>query len=209
MDLLKIGKFIATKRKAKNMTQSQLAERLCVTDRAVSKWECGRSLPDTSNILELCEILEINVNELLTGEELSMESYSKQAEANLLEAVKQKEESDKMLLRVEIVIGLTGTISFFLLLIVGVLGYKYWNLPLWAMIVVGVFGLILFIIACLFALMIEQKAGYYECKECHHRFVPTYSQVFLAPHVNRSRYMKCPRCGKKTYCKKVVSEKES
>ena len=209
MDLMKIGKFIATKRKAKNMTQSQLAERLCVTDRAVSKWECGRSLPDTSNILELCEILEINVNELLTGEELSMESYSKQAEANLLEAVKQKEESDKMLLRVEIVIGLTGTISFFLLLIVGVLGYKYWNLPLWAMIAMGVFGLTLFIVGCLFALMIEQKAGYYECKECHHRFVPTYSQVFLAPHVNRSRYMKCPHCGKKTYCKKVISEKES
>ena len=209
MDLLKIGKFIATKRKTKNMTQSQLAERLCVTDRAVSKWECGRSLPDTSNILELCEILEINVNELLTGEELSMESYSKQAEANLLEAVKQKEESDKMLLRVEIVIGLTGTISFFLLLIVGVLGYKYWNLPLWAMVAMGVFGLTLFIVACLFALMIEQKAGYYECKECHHRFVPTYSQVFLAPHVNRSRYMKCPHCGKKTYCKKVISEKES
>ena len=209
MDLLKIGKFIAAKRKSKNMTQSQLAERLCVTDRAVSKWECGRSLPDTSNILELCEILEINVNELLTGEELSMESYSKQAEANLLEAVKQKEESDKMLLRVEIVIGLTGTISFFLLLIVGVLGYKYWSLPLWAMIAMGAFGLILFIVGCLFAVMIEQKAGYYECKECHHRFVPTYSQVFLAPHVNRSRYMKCPRCGKKSYCKKVISEKES
>lgn len=208
MDQIKIGKFIAEKRKAKNMTQSQLAERLCVTDRAVSKWECGRSLPDTSNILELCEILEISVNELLTGEELNMESYNAQAEANLLEAVKQKEESDKRLLRIEIVIGLTGTISFFVLLITGVLGYRYWDLPLWAMIAMGTFGFVLFIIACLFALRIEQKAGYYECKECHHRFVPTYAQTFLAPHVHRSRYMKCPHCGKKTYCRKVISEKE-
>ena len=208
MDQTKIGKFIAEKRKAKNMTQSQLAERLCVTDRAVSKWECGRSLPDTSNILELCEILEISVNELLTGEELNMESYNAQAEANLLEAVKQKEESDKRLLRIEIVIGLTGTISFFVLLITGVLGYRYWDLPLWAMIAMGTFGFVLFIIACLFALRIEQKAGYYECKECHHRFVPTYAQTLLAPHVHRSRYMKCPHCGKKTYCRKVISEKE-
>ncbi|MBQ7243911.1 MAG: helix-turn-helix domain-containing protein [Bacilli bacterium] len=208
MDQIKIGKFIAEKRKAKNMTQSQLAERLCVTDRAVSKWECGRSLPDTSNILELCEILEISVNELLTGKELNMESYNAQAEANLLEAVKQKEESDKRLLRIEIVIGLTGTISFFVLLITGVLGYRYWDLPLWAMIAMGAFGFVLFIIACLFALRIEQKAGYYECKECHHRFVPTYAQTLLAPHVHRSRYMKCPHCGKKTYCRKVISEKE-
>ena len=68
MDSIKIGKFIAEKRKAKNLTQLQLAERLYVTDRAVSKWECGRSLPDSSIMLELCEALGISVNELLTGE---------------------------------------------------------------------------------------------------------------------------------------------
>ena len=80
MDSIKIGKFIAEKRKAKNLTQLQLAERLYVTDRAVSKWECGRSLPDSSIMLELCEALGISVNELLTGEELKMETYNKQAE---------------------------------------------------------------------------------------------------------------------------------
>ena len=80
MDSIKIGKFIAEKRKAKNLTQLQLAERLYVTDRAVSKWECGRSLPDSSIMLELCETLDISVNELLTGEEIKMETYNKQVD---------------------------------------------------------------------------------------------------------------------------------
>ena len=208
MDLIKIGKFIAEKRKAQGLTQNQLAERLFVTDRAVSKWECGRSLPDSSIMLELCAILEISVNELLTGEELEMENYNKQAELNLLTAIKQKEEADKRLLRIEIFIGIMGVTSLFVLLIVGILGHKYWELPLWAMIMMGSFGLVLFLIAVFFALRIEQKAGYYECKECGRRYVPTYRQVLFARHINRSRFMKCPYCGKKSYHKKVISEKE-
>ena len=208
MDSFKIGKFIAAKRKAKNLTQLQLAERLCVTDRAVSKWECGKSLPDSSIMLELCETLGISVNELLTGEELEMEQYSKQAEANLLNAIKQKEESDKRLLRLEIVIGITGTAVFLAVLLVAVLGHAYWGLPLWAMITLSAVAIAMFLTFALLALRIEQKAGYYECRACGHRHVPTYGQVLLAPHVNRSRLMKCPHCGKRTYQKKVLSEKE-
>ena len=112
MDLIKIGKFIADTRKKKNLTQIQLAERLSITDRAVSKWECGRSMPDSSIMLELCEVLEISVNELLTGEKLEMEKYNKQVELNLIEMVKQKEASDKRLLNMEIVLGVSGTILF-------------------------------------------------------------------------------------------------
>ena len=208
MDLIKIGKFIADKRKAKNLTQLQLAERLYVTDRAVSKWECGRSLPDSSIMLALCEELGISVNELLSGEELDMKDYNKQVEENLLNIIKQKEEADKRLLRTEIVIGLSGTIIAIALVMVGLLGYGYSTLPLWVMIVMVSFGAILFFIAIGVALRIEQQAGYYECKECGHRYVPTFRQVLLAPHINRSRLMKCPHCGKKTYQRKVVSEKQ-
>ena len=116
MDLIKIGNFIAERRKAKGLTQVQLAEILYVTDRAVSKWECGRSMPDSSIMLELCDILDISVNELLTGEKLEMKDYNKQAEENLIEMTKQKEEADKRLLFAEIVIGITGTLIFFILL---------------------------------------------------------------------------------------------
>ena len=206
MDLIKIGKFIAEKRKAKNLTQLQLAERLYVTDRAVSKWECGRSLPDSSIMLELCEALDISVNELLTGEELEMETYSKQAEENLIQMIKEKENSDKRLLNLEIVLGITGTLFLLVMMFTGILGYQYLRLPLWAMILMMVVGFVVFMVAILFCVLIEQKAGYYECKECHQTFVPTYLQVLFAPHINRTRYMKCPHCGKRAYQKKVISK---
>ena len=197
MDLLKIGTFIAEKRKEKKLTQLQLAELLHVTDRAVSKWECGRSMPDSSIMLELCDALGISVNELLTGEELNMENYNKQAELNLIQITKEKEESDKRLLRAEVVIGVFFTATFFALLLTGILTYKYANLPLWAMIVMIVLAVIIFFTGVFFALRIEQKAGYYECKECGYKYVPTYKAVMMAPHMGRSRYMTCPHCGKR------------
>lgn len=206
MDLIKIGKFIAEKRKAKNLTQLQLAESLYVTDRAVSKWECGRSLPDSSIMLELCEVLGISVNELLTREELEMETYNKQAEENLIQMIKEKESSDKRLLNLEIVLGITGTLFLFAMLFTGILGYQYLGLPLWAMILMMSVGFVVFMVAILFCVLIEQKAGYYECKECHQTFVPTYLQVLFAPHINRTRYMNCPHCGKRAYQKKIISK---
>lgn len=93
MNQTEIGKFIAKSRKEKNLTQAQLAEKLNITDRAVSKWETGKSLPDSSIMLELCEILGITVNELLSGEEIDMESYEKKADENLI-ALKRKDENN-------------------------------------------------------------------------------------------------------------------
>ena len=80
MDLIKTGKFIADCRKKKNITQEQLAEKLNITDRAVSKWERGLSLPDADKMLDLCNILDINVNELLNGEKIAMKDYEKKNE---------------------------------------------------------------------------------------------------------------------------------
>ena len=77
MNQTKTGTFISECRKEKRMTQAQLAEKLNITDRAVSKWETGKSMPDSSVMLELCEILGITVNELLSGERIDMESYEK------------------------------------------------------------------------------------------------------------------------------------
>ena len=200
MDLIKIGKFIADTRKKKNLTQIQLAERLSITDRAVSKWECGRSMPDSSIMLELCEVLEISVNELLTGEKLEMEKYNKQVELNLIEMVKQKEASDKRLLNMEIVLGVSGTILFF----AAILCAAFLDLQIWARIVIIVSAFILFLLMCFFLIRIEQVTGYYECKHCHHKYVPTYQSVFWAPHMGRTRKMKCPNCGKKSWHKKVL-----
>ena len=87
MDQVRTGKFIAEKRKEQGLTQMQLAEALGITDRAVSKWETGKSLPDASIMLELCGLLKITVNDLLNGEVVSMEKYNAAMDRNLLEMV--------------------------------------------------------------------------------------------------------------------------
>ncbi|MBO5542928.1 MAG: helix-turn-helix transcriptional regulator [Acholeplasmatales bacterium] len=205
MDMIKVGRFISTKRKEQNLTQMQLAEKLSITDRAVSKWECGKALPDSSIMIELCEILNISVNELLTGEEIEMEKYDKQVEKNLIEMVKQKEESDKRLLNIEIVL-MAISITFFIAIIAIV---SFVDMPLWAKIVIGIGGFIQLLASTLICFRIEQKAGYYECQECHHRYVPTFFQSSIAPHMGRTKYMKCPKCGKKSWQRKIISKKDN
>ena len=204
MDLNKIGMFIAKKRKEKGLTQLELAEKLNITDRAVSKWECSRSVPDSFIMLKLCEILDISVNELLLGEEIKMNDYNKQTEMNLIEMIKQKEEADKRLLKMEIVIGIFGTIFLFSFVLIAALI----NMLVWVRILLIVSGFIIFLVACIFAIRIEQVAGYYECKYCHFKYTPTYNQVIGAFHFGRTRYMKCPKCGKRSYQKKVISNNE-
>lgn len=200
MDQIKIGKFIAERRKATGLTQMQLADKLCITDRAVSKWETGRSLPDSSVMLALCDVLGITVNDLLTGEVVKMDDYNKEMEKNLLEAVKQKEQADKYLLRLEIVIGVLC--AAVLLAACAVAAYA--DIEEWLRITLILIGLVPFLVATPFMLRIEQKAGYYQCAECGHKHVPAYKSVLWAMHMGRTRHLKCPSCGKRSWQKKVI-----
>ena len=202
MDQVKIGKFIADCRRKANLTQMQLAEKLSITDRAISKWETGKSLPDSSIMLELCGTLGITVNDLLSGEVVTMDNYNKKLENNLLELIKQKEQADKRLLSVEVFIGITATVVLFALVFLA----SFVQMSNGLRISVMVLGFVLFIAGCFYALQIEQVAGYYACKECGHRYVPTYKAVNLAPHMGRTRYMRCPECGKKSWQKKVLTK---
>jgi len=202
MDQVKIGKFIAERRKNAKLTQMQLAEKLDITDRAVSKWETGKAMPDSSIMLELCDVLGISVNDLLCGEVVTMDNYNKELENNLLEMIKQKEQADKRLLRLEIFIGVVVSLILFALVIVA----SFVEMPDWLRIVLIVAGIIPFAIGIAYAIRIEQTAGYYECAKCGHRYVPTYSSVLWAMHVNRTRYMCCPKCNQKSWQKKVISK---
>ena len=202
MDQIKIGKFIAERRKLKSLTQAQLAEKLDITDRAVSKWENGRSLPDSAIMLELCEILDITVNDLLCGEVVVMEKYNKEMEKNLLEMAREKEKSDKQLLMVEIVMGF---VSIGIMLGLCIFA-AYAPMEEWLRIVLIIIGFIPVLVLTPFMLKIEQTAGYYECKKCGNRYVPKYGQVFRAMHRGRTRYMKCPKCNEKSWQKKVISK---
>ena len=111
IDQIKIGKFIAAKRKEKSITQAEVAESLGITDRAVSKWERGLSLPDASIMLNLCRILGSSITELLTGETTVEENYKDKAEELILEIRKKEEENNRYLLRLETVIGVLAIVS--------------------------------------------------------------------------------------------------
>ena len=204
MDQIKIGKFIADCRKEKKLTQMQLAEKLGITDKAVSKWERGIALPDSSIMLEACEILGITVNDLLSGEVVSMDNYNKELENNLIEMVRQKEEADKRLLSLEIVLGIIAVLP----LIAAAIITSIVHMEEWKAALLIILSLLPLLIATPFAIKIEQKAGYYECKKCGHRHVPKYSSVFGAMHMGRSRYMKCPNCGKWSWQKKVLRKEK-
>ena len=202
MDQIKIGKFIAECRKKNNLTQMQLAEKLNITDRAISKWENGKAMPDSSIMLDLCNELKISVNELLSGEMIEMKNYDESVEKNLLDMVKQKEENDKRLLFMEILMGILCVLPLLIsTVIVLLVPMEEWI----GSVIVGT-SIIPLLIATPFALKIEQTAGYYECKKCNHRYVPTYKGVFLAMHYGRTRYMKCPKCNKRSWQKKVISK---
>ena len=159
-------------------------------------------MPDSSIMLDLCNELKISVNELLSGEVIEMENYNEKVEKNLLEMVKQKEESDKRLLTMEIVIGLLISIVFFALIFIA----SFVEMEDWLRITLIITGFIPFVIMIPFAIRIEQTAGYYECAKCHHKYIPTYSSVLWAPHINRTRYMKCPKCQNKSWNKKTITK---
>ncbi len=202
MDLIKIGNFIAERRKLVNLTQMQLAEKLNITDRAISKWETGRTLPDSSIMLDLCAILKISVNDLLTGEVVTMEDYNKKLENNLVEVVKEKQRADKMLLKLELVVGIICIAIMLTLCMIA----AYVQMEDWLRIVLIIAGLAPVLIALPFLIKIEQTAGYYVCKHCNHKYVPAYMSVFMAMHYGTTRYMKCPKCAKYSWQKKVINK---
>ncbi len=202
MDQIKIGKFIATRRKEQGMTQAVLAEKLGISDRAISKWENGKSMPDSGIMLELCDLLRINVNELLSGERIMAEAYDKLAEENLLAMRREVEEKNRQMLKMEYLIAFPAVIAGLIMVILA----SFIEMPIWLRIALIVFALLLIFTVAFIAVGIEQKAGYYECQNCHHRYVPTYWQVNLAMHMGRTRYMKCPECGKRSWQKKVLTK---
>ena len=203
MDQEKIGKFIAACRKEQGMTQAVLAEQMGITDRAISKWENGHSLPDASIMPQLCELLDISLTELFTGERIAMENYKETTDALLLEMKSQEETANKRLLNLEkFLIWITLAVTLTLIIIGAYLAGEHYALGLF----MCIFGTATVFVSAFVGVKIEQDAGYYECPECKMRYVPTYRDTLLAPHIGTSRKMKCPYCGHRAYHKKVLTK---
>ena len=200
MDQIKIGKFIGEQRKMHNLTQSELSEKLGITDRAISKWERGICLPDAGLMLDLCKILEISVNELLTGEKIPMENNTEIMEKNLIEMAALNERTNKMLIHTEYI--LIALMVF--IVIAGALVSSYLVSESWLRaVIMGICFLLIFVIAP-FCWRIETKTGYYQCGKCGHKYIPSYKASIWSPHMVLNKYMKCPECGKRSWQKKVL-----
>ncbi len=202
MDQIKIGKFIAECRKKNGLTQMQLAEKLNITDRAISKWENGKAMPDSSIMLDLCKEIKISVNELLSGEMISMENKNEKEEQLLLDMAKDAEEKNKIIWTSMWVIMSVSMTALFAGIFISafLIPEGVWQL-------VTILGIcILFLIPCFYALKLEVSVGAYKCKNCGYEIVPTYSEALWAMHRGTTRRLKCPKCNKRTWCKKVLKK---
>ena len=200
MDLKLTGAFIKEQRKAKNLTQAELAEKLMVSEKTISKWECGNGFPDTTLMLPLCKELGISANELLSAKKLDEKEYKEAAESNLVELTNRQQKISKFLLTLEIILGYMCSVT----LLVCVFVASYVTMPDWLRVLLIVLGFVHFVVGCGFCLKIEQGVGFYECKHCHHKYIPSYSQVLWSMHMGRTRYMKCPNCKQHSWHKKVL-----
>lgn len=200
MDLKLTGQFIKEQRRAKKMTQAELAEKLMVSEKTISKWECGYGFPDTSLMLPLCEALGISANELLSAKKLEDKEYKEHAEQNLVLCADELYKKSKMLLTLEIVLGFMASIILFTLVIVA----SFVSMPTWARILLIIFGVLNLFVGVHFCMVIETKVGFYQCKHCFYKYVPTLKQTYWAMHMGRTRYMKCPKCHRSSWQKKVL-----
>lgn len=202
MDQQRIGKFIAECRKEQGFTQMQLAEKLNITDRAISKWENGKAMPDSSLMLELCRLLQISVNDLLSGEKLSEENYSRKTEEKLLEIIREKQRTDSLLLFLATFFGLIiGIFAIFILLLSepSVVASRLTSVILF------VVGIVLFV--CGFVVTrAQQIAGYHRCLTCGHTYTPSFWGMCFSFGSWKKHNLRCPKCKKQTWHQSVFSK---
>ena len=199
MDYKKIGTFIMNERKAKKLTQAKLAEKLFVSEKTISKWENGKGLPETSSLPKLCEILGVSLNELLNGEKNILDNDKKNEEL-LLKMAKELERKNKTIWKSMWVIMIVSMIA----LLAGIFLTAFF-IPegIWQIVII-LSLCIVFLIPCFYALKLEVSVGAYKCKNCGHEIIPTYSEALGAMHMGTTRYLKCPNCHKRSWCKKII-----
>lgn len=196
MDQNKIGEFIAQCRKEHNMTQMQFAEKLGVTNKAVSKWETGKGLPEVGLMLPLCASLDITVNDLLSGERVSDANYQKKAEKNMMDLMKENEENKRWMILSVICAVITVIAVCALVVIASLL-----EMPVIVRVALLIFAAAVAATGIGAAAVLDVKAGYYQCPHCHAVFVPTMAQYVKGLHTLTRRRLTCPGCGRTSMCR--------
>ena len=199
IDKKKFGAFVAVLRKEKGITQKELSEQLCISDKAVSKWETGKGLPEVSLMLPLCASLGITVNDLLSGERVSGTNYQKKAEENMMDLMKENEENRRWMILSVICAVITVIAVCALVVIAACL-----EMPAAVRVALLLFTAAVAATGIGAAAVLDVKAGYYQCPHCHAVFVPTMAQYVKGLHTLTRRRLTCPSCGKTAMCRHRV-----
>lgn len=202
MDLAKIGNFIKECRKKKNMTQQELANKINVEANTISKWERGKGLPDVSLMSPLCETLGISIGELFIGDYIKNDSENSLIEKAMVDYLKQETTKNKKNFIGELLVG----ISSIFLLTMNLLLIGFSLAEAYIKIIIIVLSILLGIITIIGLVILDINIGYFECEECHERFIPTTKEYIFGVHTIRKRRLKCPNCHKKTWCLKRISK---
>ena len=200
MDCVKIGKLIRKLRMERGMSQRELALGLGVLPKTVSKWECGKGLPEVSLMLPLCAALDMTVNDLLSGERVSSTDYQKKAEGNMIDLMKENEENRKRM-ALSIITGAITVIAVCAL--IGIVSLV--DMPTPARILLIVFSIAVAVAGIAAAAMLDMKAGHFECPYCKELFVPSMGEYVKGYHTITRRRLTCPKCGKKGMCRHRIT----
>ncbi len=201
MDQITTGKFIAERRKARGLTQRELADLLNISDKTVSKWERGGGLPEVSLMLPLCKELDISVNELLSGRKLSDSEYKQNAEDNILSLIQEERAKTKFQTIIAVVVVVTTLLAGLALMCVA----AYMEIKTVYRIVFIVLGAVVILTGIGVAVALEITCGAFECRKCGHRFVPSVGAYLMGMHTATTRFLKCPKCKKMSWCARRMS----
>ncbi len=201
MDQMRIGRFIAERRRAQALTQRELAERLAISDKTVSKWERGKGLPEVSLMQPLCAALGITVNDLLSGEIVADGCYRRRAEANLMDLMRKAEEN-RQRMAASVACGAVTIVAVCALVVIAAAiamptAARIALLALAAVVAAGGVGA---------AAVTEVSAGAFECPRCHALFVPTMREYVRGDHDFRRHRLICPSCGARSLCRHRVTK---
>ena len=200
MEPTRIGRFIAERRKALGLTQRQLAERLAVSDKAVSKWETGRGLPDVLLMPPLCAVLGITVNDLLSGERVGEGDYQKKAEENMMELMRENAENRQRLLQSIACGGVTVVAVCALVALAAFL-----PLPALARVALLLLAMATAVVGIWAAATLDARAGWFECPHCKELFAPAMADYVKGLHTFTRRRLTCPHCGQTGMCRHRVT----
>lgn len=201
MDQIKTGQFIAVMRKERGMTQRQLAEVLDISDKTVSKWETGKGMPEVGLMLPLCKVLNINANELLSGQRLTEEHYKEKAEEHIMSLLSEKKKNQKRMANIFAISIASLAIAFFIALVA-----TYFEMPQTARVLLYVAALLVGMLGEVFACTVDRTTGYFQCGNCQELFVPdvrTYMKGAWSVLPGSGR-LTCPHCGKTGKCKRKL-----